>query len=136
VFLVATFWSGYIFKFALYVTGATLPFSNISALLDLLFGIDPVDQMSDFDLDAWGYKTPSTLRDVFSGGVWDIAHWILGLVGLAVYGFISVMTGLGAFGIHLRLWRRRDGERRRRGALGGIMWGIVILIGTVKFVAG
>ena len=46
------------------------------------------------------------------------------------------MTGLGAFGIHLRFgnWRRRgDGERRRRGTLGGIMWGIVILIGTARY---
>jgi len=55
------------------------------------------------------------------------------VVGLALWGFISVMSGLGAFGIHLRLGnRRRDGENRRRGTMGGIMWGIVILIGTAK----
>ena len=45
------------------------------------------------------------------------------------------MTGLGAFGVHLRLgvWRRGRGEdRRRRGTMGGIMWGIVILVGTAK----
>ena len=116
------------------MTGATLPFSSISALLDLLFGIDPVDQMSGYDLDALGYRTPQTLAEVFSGGIYDIAHWALGMVGLALWGFVSVMTGVGALGIHIRLgMRRRDGERRRRGTLGGVMWGIVILIGTAKY---
>jgi len=135
VFLFAVFLSGYVFKLILYLTGATLPFSSISALLDLLFGIDPIDQMSTYDLDTWGYRTPSTLAEVFSGGLGDMAHWALGVVGLALWGFISVMTGIGAFGIHIRLgnWRRRDGERRRRGTWGGIMWGIIILIGTAKY---
>jgi hypothetical protein len=129
--------SGFIFKFVLYLTGASLPFTNISALLDLLFGIDPVDEMSSFDLDNLGYRPPQSLQEVFFSGIGDIAHWILGLIGLALWGFVSVMTGFGAFGIHLRLgnWRRRrDGERPRRpGTMGGIMWGIVILIGTAKY---
>lgn len=45
------------------------------------------------------------------------------------------MTGLGAFGVHLRLggWRRGREDRRRRGTMGGIMWGIVILVGTAKY---
>jgi hypothetical protein len=91
--------------------------------------------MSGFDLDTWDYRPPKTLNEVFFKGVGDAAHWALGVVGLALWGFISVMTGLGAFGIHLRLGnrgRRRDGERRRRGTMGGVMWGIIILIGTAK----
>jgi hypothetical protein len=136
VFLVAVFLSGYVFKFILYLTGAQLPFSSISALLDLLFGIDPADSMSAYDLDSLGYRTPQTLGEVFSGNFYDVAHWALGLVGLALYGFVSVMTGIGALGIHIRLgMRRRDGERRRGGTFGGIMWGIVILVGTAKFIS-
>lgn len=95
--------------------------------------------MSSIDLDSWGYRPPQTLYEVFFSGLGDAAHWALGVVGLALWGFISVMTGLGAFGIHLRLgnWRRRaDGERRRRGTMGAIMWGIVILIGTARFLPG
>jgi len=93
--------------------------------------------MSAIDLDTWGYRPPRTLNEVFFSGFGDAAHWALGIIGLALYGFISLMTGIGAFGIHLRLgnWRRRaaDAERRRRGGtLGGIMWGILILIGTAK----
>lgn len=140
LFILAVFISGFIFKFILYITGASLPLSSISDLLDLLFGIDPVDQMSGFDLDAWGYQTPKTLNEVFFSGWWDAAHWASGVVGLALWGFVSVMTGLGAFGVHLRFgnWRRGggDGERRRRGTMGGIMWGIVILIGTAKYDTG
>jgi hypothetical protein len=134
VFVLWTGLSGYLFKFALYLTGATLPFSGISALLDFFYGIDPADQMSGFDIDKLGYKTPTTLAEVFSGGIGDLAHWVLGLVGIALYGFVSVMSGIGTFGIHIRLgaWRR-DGERRRRGTIGGIMWGIIILIGTAKW---
>jgi hypothetical protein len=93
--------------------------------------------MSGFDLDAWGYQTPKTLNEVFFSGWWDAAHWALGVIGLALWGFVSVMSGLGVFGVHLRFgnWRRRggDGERRRPGTMGGIMWGIVILIGTAKY---
>ena len=127
------FLSGYLFKFILYLTGASLPFTRISSILDLLFGIDPIDAMAGFDLDTWGYRPPKTLKEVFGTGIRDAAHWALGVVGLALWGFVSVMTGIGAFGIHLRLWRRRDGERRRRGTIGGIMWGIVILIGTARY---
>ncbi len=91
--------------------------------------------MSSFDLDTWGYRPPQTLKEVFFTGIGDVAHWALGVVGLALWGFVSLMTGLGAFGIHLRLgnWGRRDGERRRRGTMGGIMWGVIILIGTAKY---
>jgi hypothetical protein len=129
------FISGFIFKFILYITGTSLPFTRISSILDLLFGIDPIDQMSAFDLDAWGYLPPRTLDEVFFTGMGDAAHWAFGVIGLALWGFVSVMTGLGALGIHVRFgnWRRRNGERRRRGTLGGIMWGIVILIGTAKY---
>jgi hypothetical protein len=133
---VAVFISGFIFKFTLYLTGASLPFTKISALLDLIFGIDPIDEMSGFDLDSWNYRPPQTLNEVFFNGIGDAAHWALGVVGLALYGFISVMAGLGAFGIHIRFgnWRRRgEGENRRRGTMGGIMWGIIILIGTAKY---
>jgi hypothetical protein len=94
--------------------------------------------MSSFDLDTLGYRPPRTLNEVFFSGIGDAAHWALGIVGLALWGFISVMTGVGAFGIHLRLgnWRRRgEGERRGGGTVGGIMWGIIILIGTAKFVS-
>ena len=121
------------FKLLLYLTGASLPFTSISSLLDLIFGIDPIDQMSSFDLDSWGYRPPQTLYEVFFSGIGDIAHWALGLIGLALYGFISFMAGIGAFGIHLRFgnWRRR-GDGTRRGTMGAIMWGIVILIGTAK----
>lgn len=123
------------FKFILYITGARLPFSSIAGLLDLMFGIDPADQMSAYDLETWGYHTPQTLGEVFSGGLYDIAHWALGMIGLALWGFVSVMTGFGALGIHIRLgMRRRDGERRRPGRLGGFLWGIVILVGTAKYV--
>ena len=92
--------------------------------------------MSSFDLDSWGYRPPKTLKEVFFTGIGDAAHWALGVVGLALWGFISVMTGLGAFGVHLRLGARRrrgEGDRGRRGTLGGIMWGIVILIGTARY---
>lgn len=92
--------------------------------------------MSGFDLDAWGYRPPRTLNEVFFMGIGDAAHWSLGVVGLALWGFVSFMTGIGAFGIHLRFGNRRrrgDGERRRRGTAGGIIWGIVILIGTAKY---
>lgn len=136
VFLLAVFLSGFIFKFILYLTGASLPLTRISSLLDLLFGIDPINQMSSFDLDTWGYRPPQTLYEVFFSGIGDAAHWALGVVGLSLWGFISLMTGFGALGIHLRFgnWRRReDGERRRRGTVGGIMWGIIILIGTAKY---
>jgi hypothetical protein len=129
------FVSGLTFKFILYLTGASLPFTGISSVLDLLFGIDPIGEMSSFDLDSWGYRPPRTLYEVFFSGIGDAAHWALGVIGLALWGFVSVMTGFGALGIHLRLgnWRRRaDGERRRRGTIGGIMWGIVILIGTAR----
>jgi len=90
--------------------------------------------MSSFDLDSWDYRPPQTLREVFFDGFGDAAHWALGVMGLALWGFVSVMTGLGAFGVHLRLggWRRRE-DRRRRGTMGGIMWGIVILVGTAKY---
>jgi hypothetical protein len=92
--------------------------------------------MSGFDLDTWDYRPPKTLNEVFFKGVGDAAHWALGVVGLALWGFVSLMTGLGAFGIHLRFGNRggrRDGEGRRRGGtMGGIMWGIIILIGTAK----
>jgi hypothetical protein len=138
LFVLAVFISGFIFKFVLYLTGASLPFTRISSLLDLLFGIDPIDEMSSFDLDSWGYRPPQSLYEVFFSGLGDAAHWALGVIGLALWGFVSVMTGLGAFGIHLRLgnWRRRgDGERRRRGTMGAIMWGIVILIGTARCVS-
>jgi hypothetical protein len=136
VFILAVFLSGFLFKLILYLTGASLPFTSISALLDLLFGIDPIDEMSSFDLDTWGYRPPQSLREVFFDGFGDAAHWALGVIGLALWGFVSVMTGLGAFGIHLRLggWRRRE-ERRRRGTMGGIMWGIVILVGTAKYIS-
>jgi hypothetical protein len=93
--------------------------------------------MSSFDLDTWGYRPPQTLKEVFFTGIGDAGHWALGVVGLSLWGFISLMTGFGAFGIHIRLgnWRRRgDGERRRRGTMGGIMWGIIILIGTAKYI--
>jgi hypothetical protein len=136
VFLLAVFLSGFIFKFILYLTGASLPLTRISSLLDFLFGIDPINQMSSFDLDTWGYHPPQTLYEVFFSGIGDAAHWALGVVGLSLWGFISLMTGFGALGIHLRLgnWRRREeGERRRRGTVGGIMWGIIILIGTAKY---
>jgi hypothetical protein len=128
--------SGFIFKFILYLTGATLPFTKISSLLDLLFGIDPIDEMSSIDLDTWGYRPPQTLNEVFFSGFGDAAHWALGVIGLALYGFVSVMAGMGAFGVHLRLgnWRRRQ-DRRRVGTLAGIMWGIVILVGTSKLSA-
>ena len=138
LFVLAVFISGFIFKFVLYLTGASLPFTRISSLLDLLFGIDPIDEMSSFDLDSWGYRPPQSLYEVFFSGLGDAAHWALGVIGIALWGFVSVMTGLGAFGIHLRLgnWRRRaDGERRRRGTMGAIMWGIVILIGTAKYLS-
>jgi len=138
IFVLAVFISGFLFKFVLYLTGASLPFTRISSLLDLLFGIDPIDEMSSFDLDSWGYRPPQSLHEVFFSGLGDAAHWALGVIGLALWGFVSVMTGLGAFGIHLRLgnWRRRGeaGERRRRGGtMGAVMWGIVILIGTARF---
>jgi hypothetical protein len=137
LFVLAVFLSGLIFKFILYLTGASLPFTRISSLLDLFFGIDPIDQMSGFDLDTWGYRPPRTLKEVFFTGIGDAAHWALGVIGLALWGFVSVMTGLGMFGVRIRLgnWRRRgggDGERRRRATMGGVMWGIIILIGTAK----
>jgi hypothetical protein len=134
LFLLAVFLSGFVFKFILYLTGASLPFTRISSILDLFFGIDPIDEMSAFDVDTWGYRPPKTLNDVFFTGIGDAAHWALGVIGLALWGFVSVMTGFGALGIHFRLgnWGRGDRERRRRGTLGGIMWGIVILIGTAR----
>jgi len=100
----------------------------------LFFGIDPIDEMSSIDLDTWGYRPPKTLNEVFFSGFGDAAHWALGVVGLALYGFVSFMTGMGALGIHFRLgnWRRRQGDRRRVATMGGIMWGIVVLIGTLK----
>ena len=111
-----------------------MPFTKISSILDLLFGIDPIDEMSSIDLDTWDYQPPKTLKEVFFSGFADAAHWALGVVGLALYGFVSFMTGMGALGIHLRFgnWRRRQGDRRRVGTMGGIMWGIVVLIGTLK----
>ena len=111
--------------------------TKISSILDLLFGIDPIDQLSSFDLDTWGYRPPKSLHEVFFSGIGDAAHWALGVVGLALWGFISVMTGFGAFGIHLRFGNRgrrpADGERRRRGTIGGVMWGVIILIGTARY---
>jgi len=91
--------------------------------------------MSSIDLDTWGYRPPQTLNEVFFSGIGDAAHWALGVVGLGIYGFVSVMAGMGAFGVHLRLgnWRRRE-DRRRVGTMAGIMWGIVILVGTAKSV--
>ena len=134
----AVFIAGFIFKFVLYLTGATLPFTRISSILDLLFGIDPIGELSSFDIDTWGYRPPKTLGEVFYTGIGDAAHWALGIIGLALWGFVSVMTGLGAFGIHIPIVNRRrrgDGERRRRGTMGGIMWGIIILVGTARYLA-
>lgn len=136
-FILAVFLSGFIFKLILYLTGASLPFTRISSILDLLFGIDPVDEMSSIDLDTWGYRPPRTLKEVFFTGIGDAAHWALGVVGLALWGFITLMTGMGALGINIRFTprrRRADGERRRGGTFGGIMWGIIILIGTARYV--
>lgn len=141
----ATFLSGFVVKFCLYMLprdkwyGRSSWFSSTSSwLTGSLFFYSPLDAGQDL-LDAATLLVPSTPRRLIDVFKVDVYHFVSGFASLGLIGLLGLFGTGGIFGVRTFFGgaSRRRRQQGRRGDGGGVSFGeaafiLVLLLGLAK----